>query len=344
MKVRMWSGEYIRRVCEGVIPCSVYTGLTTRNNFFQNNKNESFAPHFRPTSEARPPTRHSNRQVEVHSRVSRSYMLRAGTARRKPLSPAKSGPAPREKRKRLKRAAALVPHGAMWRTQPKRLANLTWQPDVLHEDTIDLEGLTIRKQEGGNTWTVASSLPISGVFSWHVRIDACHKDYGAIFIGVCDVGGTVAWVLSPYTGNLHCIRQGQPLEAEQLKGSATRVIMDENGRPSNLRRRANGTVVEVAVDFESGALGFRIKPRGAVEFGPLLPALLGLPHAEKLLPCVGLHRAGDQVSLLCRGLTPDEGVKVRDARARRRLIALQQQKGGAHYRARSGARWDDLEA
>ena len=153
------------------------------------------------------------------------------------------------------------------------------------------------------------------------------------------MAGTVAWVLSPYTGSLHCIRQGKPLEAEQLMKSATRVVIDEAGHPSNLRRRANGSVVEVAVDFEGGALAFRIKPRGAEDFGPLLPGILGLPHAEKLLPCVGLHHEGDQVSLLCRGLNPNEGVKARDARAKEKLVRLaQQHQMGSSAQPAHGAR------
>ena len=94
-----------------------------------------------------------------------------------------------------KKPAAPVSHGIL-RAPPKRIVNLIWQPDVLQEDTIDLEGLTIRKQDGGSTWTVASLLPTTGIFSWHVRIDACYKDLGAIFIGVSKQG------LKPWTSHV----------------------------------------------------------------------------------------------------------------------------------------------
>ena len=92
---------------------------------------------------------------------------------------------------------------------PRRLVNLKWEPDVFTDETIDLQGRKIRRQEGGNSWTLGSALPMRGRHAWRCRIDHTHNNRGGLFIGVCDSGGTFARVFCPGTGSLHCIGLGQ---------------------------------------------------------------------------------------------------------------------------------------
>ena len=63
---------------------------------------------------------------------------------------------------------------------------------------------------------------------------------------------------------------------------------------SSGRGRADGATVEIIVDLVKASLSFRVNS------GPTLPAFVGLPTKDELRPCVGLRRAGDQVTLLCR--------------------------------------------
>jgi hypothetical protein len=88
-----------------------------------------------------------------------------------------------------------------------------------------------------------------------------------------------------------------------------RVMVEPNGRPCNLQGRANGAVVMVIVDTDVGELAFSIND------GPLLPALVGLPR-ERLRPVVGLHRVGDQVTLLGQGLGKKVGHQLKERRKR----------------------------
>ena len=56
------------------------------------------------------------------------------------------------KEKRAKEARRAV-------APPKRLVDLRWEPDLMASDTVDLRGRVLRKEEGGNSWTVGSELP-----------------------------------------------------------------------------------------------------------------------------------------------------------------------------------------
>ena len=189
---------------------------------------------------------------------------------------------------------------------PKRLIDLTWEPDLLASDTVDLRGRVLRKEEGGNSWTAGSELPHRGRFAFRLRVDKTHNNAGAIFVGVCDSGGTFARVFSPATGCLHCINLGQQALSEAVQPVQT--LTDARGHPCTLQGKADGTVIEVIVDIKQGALAFRI------DSGPIMPGYIGLPKKDALRPCVGMHHTGDRVTMLCKGLPKAQGAKLREQR------------------------------
>jgi len=192
------------------------------------------------------------------------------------------------------------------------LRNVCWQPELEHAEAVDLEGCTLRKRDShSNTWTAATPLPGYGRHSWSCRIDHSEGNQGALLIGVCDVAGTILRVLAPCNGKLYHVEQAT-LKEWWRHADGLRVLVDERGRPYNLQGKANGSVIECIVDMEAGALAFRVNG------GPVLPAVLGLPKGERLRPCVGLHRAGDQVSLISHGQTKKEGARDRRRRDRKR--------------------------
>lgn len=231
--------------------------------------------------------------------------------------------------RKAKRLKALARESA----PPRRLVNLKWEPDVFTDETIDLQGRKIRRQEGGNSWTLGSALPTRGRHAWRCRIDHTHNNRGGLFIGVCDSGGTFARVFCPGTGSLHCIGLGQlaPDMEDGVLATSTQVLVDQRGQPCTLQGKANGSVVEVIVDVNRGELLFRING------GPILPGFVGLPRKDELRPCVGMHRPGDQVTLLARGLSKLQGAKEREQRYKRRvqhLVAQQQNSSGSAHGGR----------
>ena len=189
---------------------------------------------------------------------------------------------------------------------PERLMHLRWQQPgskKVSSGVIDLDHCVLRKSDDGPSWAVGSPLPRSGKFSWHIRIDHSHNNNGVLLIGVCDSGGTIAYALAPCTGALHRITMGGA--NDWVDHGGPNVMVDERGRPCTLQRKANGSVVEVIIDVHLGALSFRVNS------GRILPALVGLPRADELRPCVGLRRIGDQVTMLCRPGDEVQGIYER---------------------------------
>jgi hypothetical protein len=214
------------------------------------------------------------------------------------------------KEKRAKEARRAV-------APPKRLVDLRWEPDLMASDTVDLRGRVLRKEEGGNSWTVGSELPNRGRYAFRLRIDHTHRNAGAIFVGVCDSGGTFARVFSPATGCLHCINLGQDPSSSGAQ-APTQTLSDAQGRPCTLQGKADGSVIEVIVDVKLGTLAFRI------DGGPVLPGYIGLPKKDALRPCVGMHHPMDQVTMLCKGLPKAQGAKLREQRRKQQQHIEQQ--------------------
>lgn len=215
---------------------------------------------------------------------------------------------------------------------PKRVIDLRWDPSLFASDPVDLRGRVLQKEDGGNSWTVGSELPHGGRFCFRLRVDRTHRNAGAVFVGVCDAGGSFARVFSPATGCLHCLSLGQEPLSEAAQPVQT--LTDPQGKPCTLQGRADGTVIEVIVDVKRGALAFRING------GPELPGFIGLPKKDALRPCVGMHHAGDTVTLLCQGVPKAQGAKLREQRRRQQqqvllrqqLLGLQDGHGGTWRR------------
>ena len=131
----------------------------------------------------------------------------------------------------------------------------------------------------GFAWAAGHPLPREGKSAWSVRIEHCvdeNKNMGCVQIGVCDAGNSVAWSIMPYNGRLlrsyigTCGRQGEARQRLWRRTSASsnealppglpdghdrQALVDTNGRPTNLQRRASGAVIQVVVDADAGGEG-----------------------------------------------------------------------------------------
>ena len=72
-------------------------------------------------------------------------------------------------------------------------------------------------------------------------------------------------------------------------GDEKRVLFDADGKPINLRERANGAIIEVCLDHDKGTLLFGING------GPLQRALGGFPVGAAMRPCAFLPFKDDAV-------------------------------------------------
>ena len=120
--------------------------------------------------------------------------------------------------------------------------------------------------------------------SWAVRIENCRLNTGFMFIGVCNLTGTCAWGLHPYSGMLYRVSRLEggafsfdaPPPDGYPDGTRARVMVNAAGQLTNLQGRVRGAVIETIVDEQHGALSFRING------GPIVEALRGFPPGAPL--------------------------------------------------------------
>lgn len=134
--------------------------------------------------------------------------------------------------------------------------------------------------------------------SWTARIERCRLNTGFMFIGVCDLAGRCAWGLHPYSGLLYRITRNretgrisfdEPPPKGFPDGNRTRVMISTGGKPTNLRERAEGAVIDCVVDDASGTLYFGINGE------PLLKGLTGFPLGQPLRRWALICDKGDKV-------------------------------------------------
>lgn len=178
------------------------------------------------------------------------------------------------------------------------------------------------------SWGVDASprLPVGTIrASYKVRIDSCHQNGGHVLVGVCN-----AW-----TGGESPSRCGWGLDVGDMKlhrvvmGAASDEAASDEGQPPlgfpdghltvvgatshGLRGKANGSVIEVMLDFPddgpgaasgssskeghahdgTGTLSFRVGRHTHA-----LVALDGFPRDAELRPWAALRHEGDRVTLL----------------------------------------------
>jgi hypothetical protein len=162
---------------------------------------------------------------------------------------------------------------------------LRWESEQTAAKSISHDGLSLRRVGGGRhlAWAAGQCLPSEGPrWAWSVRIERSHcNDGSGMTIGVCDDVHGCAWGVNPFSGLLW--RFSRDDEGEVVSevpppggypdGDQTQVIRDADGRPADLRHRANGAVIEVIVEqgAAGGTLAFRING------GSKLYAVSGLP-------------------------------------------------------------------
>ena len=130
-------------------------------------------------------------------------------------------------------------------------------------------------------WRRAFGLPLNthSKSSWEVRIDATQANQGLLQLGVSLVTrlGVCEWSMSPFYGRL--MRRVWDREGELLVGAPPPVgfpdghlkhmLIDSEGRFTNLEGRAVGSIIEVIFDPKEGYLAF------ALNGGPVGPRLEG---------------------------------------------------------------------
>lgn len=209
----------------------------------------------------------------------------------------------------LSRLDALPP-GPDGRTvkQVAEARRLRWQPELTVWHRVSDDGTTLQRvQDYGHArpWAAGPPLPATGSTAWQARVHA-HAD-ADVLIGVCDAATCRhAWALHLLSGKLiHTSRDaygryedaapGSIVVADDLlsgdaharawpDGHGTQVVGD------GLRVAASAGLVEVLVDADAGALGFRYNG------GPLWPAIAGFPTGVALRPWAYLGRIGDSLT------------------------------------------------
>ena len=183
-------------------------------------------------------------------------------------------------------------------------ADLTVEGEPAGESVGSMRRLEVAPDTDGFAWAAGHPLPREGKSAWSVRIEHCvdeNKNMGCVQIGVCDAGNSVAWSIMPYNGRLlrsyigTCGRQGEARQRLWRRTSASsnealppglpdghdrQALVDTNGRPTNLQRRASGAVIQVVVDADAGTLGF-----GWNETAPRV-VLHGFPRSCALRPWI----------------------------------------------------------
>lgn len=180
-----------------------------------------------------------------------------------------------------------------------------WNEALTLKQIISNEGRTLvsfgRCEDEILPWASGCLMSTTGVSCFTVRIDMSNYDGNGIQVGVCDAPALCSWAMTLFAGEI--VRETRNLNGELETppslppencpdGNRTQVLKDSEGRPAHLRDRANGVLIQVVFDHDSGELSY------GVEDEPLVVGLRGFPSAIQLRPFVMLEMWGDQVTLL----------------------------------------------
>jgi hypothetical protein len=158
---------------------------------------------------------------------------------------------------------------------------------------IAAEGRTLKRVREESTlsrpWAAGPLLPIIGRSVWTVRVELASED---CIVGVCDTDSLHAWGLSLRSGKI--VRTARTIAASYSNdvlpgwpdGRGLQIILGM--KPHEMA----GARVDVLIDHDVGALGFRINA------GALHTALMGFPEglAGQMRPWALLMHPGDRVT------------------------------------------------
>lgn len=206
---------------------------------------------------------------------------------------------------------------------------LQWLPELTTHHAIKDEARAVSglgpRARAHQPWAAGGLLPTVGRSVFRVRVEWSDEDNGrSMCVGVCDAAARCCWALHLFQGELcrfnrdvhgnralnssspegypdgWCIREGNYyMRAKQLMKAGFRCTDSDYGR-------ANGAVIEVIVDHDLGALGFRVKDGPYLLALPLkdedfadgnLTCVRVFPHGAPLRPfALCQHHAGDTMS------------------------------------------------
>mmetsp|Transcript_12193 Transcript_12193/g.26345 ORF Transcript_12193/g.26345 Transcript_12193/m.26345 type:complete len:268 (-) Transcript_12193:72-875(-) len=194
---------------------------------------------------------------------------------------------------------------------------LRWLPEATAKHAISEDGRTMTVVGGRDnveSWVAGSLLPTTGKSAWKIFVCKSVRDDGnGMWIGVCDEKARCSWGLSLYSGRLRRLSRdtegnvdfcGMPCEGFP-NGNYKQVMKAETGQRSSLRSGANGAVIEVLVDHDSGGLSYRVNDSPALEALPLRDGdrwregqPRGFPKGATLRPYASCYYLGDTMSFM----------------------------------------------
>jgi len=166
-------------------------------------------------------------------------------------------------------------------------------------------------------WVSGRLLPTTGTSAWKVRIgkhEEKENDGNGMWIGVCDADACYSWGVSLHSGRLRFISRdedgaldyGGPPTGYPSGNYTTIVLKDDLGQRTGLHGRADGTVIEVILDHDTGALGYRIDDGPYLKAFPLEPnektgkkqKPKAFPRGAALRPYASCYYVGDHISFV----------------------------------------------
>ena len=164
----------------------------------------------------------------------------------------------------------------------------------------------VKRRSGWDRWAVGQQpLPTTGLSKWQVRVVTA-QDSNHMLIGVCDATLRRAWGLALFNGRLvHCtrplIRGRFAVRQRRQAGGGQLIPNEQEGKQlmapalaQRLHGNAQGTIIEVVINHDSGTLCFRVNA------SRLLLACGSLEKNQSLLPWVSLRFAQDCVGFESR--------------------------------------------
>ena len=182
---------------------------------------------------------------------------------------------------------------------------LSWRADATLKHDIRDRTLLVGEFERTDPepWAAGELLPTAGRSSWTIRIERSRRNDGnGIWVGVCDAAMRISWGLFLYSGRLRrmCRNAAGKLDFDATpasglpNGNYQIVMKGADGKPCSLRGGANGALIEILVDHDLGALGFRVNGGRYLDALPKLDK--AFPRGTPLRPYASCYYPGDSVS------------------------------------------------